>query len=81
MGAYLATGEPASTVSCIFLFTCSGYMVFVVFDLATRPSLVLNDRLNISSKERMGSCSSCQVQNQRTSAGRKGKERQKNLGQ
>ena len=35
-------------------------MVFVVFGLTMRPSLVLNDRLNISSKERIRIIVGCQ---------------------
>jgi hypothetical protein len=66
-----------SKLSCIFLFICSGNTFLVGFDgLVTRPSRVLNDRLNMLSKsqlvlsglERMGVLTL-----------RGSKERQKNL--
>ena len=50
---YLPTGG-LSRLSCIFLFACSRYVVLIVFDLVTRPSLVLKDRLNILSKSKVG---------------------------
>lgn len=43
-----------SRLSCIFLFICSGNTFLVGFDgLVTRPSLVLNDRLNMVSKSEL----------------------------
>jgi hypothetical protein len=54
--AYVPT-DGLSMLSCIFLFMCSGYVVLVNFvGLVTRPSLVLNERLNMLSKSMDEAC-------------------------